>query len=169
MHPTCTAMTNSGNSHYAPGKPKHHVRLADVEWTIKVWKMACEIADYVYMENPLGAMNGDHRLPKPQIIQPYFFGDEAQKTTCLWLYNLPYLFHNAAPNLFGYEVTHVSKGNFYVYPDGKKTYAEWAANPKGEDGKYLAYNSDEIKTLRSKTFPGIAKQMALQWGPIIKQ
>ena len=110
LHPTCTAMTLSGNRHYAPGKPKHNERLEAVEWTINLWNKARNKAGMVYMENPMGAMNGDKRLPKPQIIQPYYFGDEFQKTTCLWLSGLPFIYHNNSVNLFDEVVTHVSNG-----------------------------------------------------------
>lgn len=79
LHPTCTAMTLSGNRTYGKSKPRYNERIEAVEWTIGIWNEACEIAEFVYMENPLGAMNTDKRLPKPQIIQPYYFGDEFQK------------------------------------------------------------------------------------------
>lgn len=150
MHPPCTAMTLSGNRHYAPGKPKHQQRLDAVEWTIGLWNTAIQYARRVYMENPMGAMSGDSRLPKPQIIQPYYFGDEFQKTTCLWLMNLPPLYHNIEVNLFDDNVTHVGKGEMVTFKSGKvmgKWYAESFGNSK----------------LRSKTFPGIANAMATQW------
>ena len=156
LHPTCTKMTLSGNRHYAPGKPRHQERLDAVEWTIGLWNFACANADKVYMENPMGAMNGDKRLPKPQIIQPYFFGDEFQKTTCLWLQNLKPLYHNKEPNLFDSEVTHVGKGEMWTAKSGKvmpKWFAESAST-----------NNEANRTLRSKTFPGIAKAMSVQWG-----
>ena len=154
MHPTCTKMALSGNRHYAPGKPKHFERLEAVEWTLGVWETACKKAKYVYMENPMGAMNPDSRLPKPQIIQPYYFGDEFQKTTCLWLKNLPFLYHNAAVNLFDSKVTHVHKGEMVVFPSGAKI-PKWYSELQGNGA------------MRSKTFPGIAKAMADQWGPLL--
>lgn len=155
LHPVCTKMTLSGNRHYAPGKPKHQERLDAVEWTINLWQFACKNANKVYMENPMGAMNGDKRLPKPQIIQPYYFGDEFQKTTCLWLYNLPPLYHNEKPNLFDSNVTHVGKGEMWVAKSGKvlpKWYAETAST-----------NNEGNRAIRSKTFPGIAAAIASQW------
>jgi hypothetical protein len=109
LHPMCTAMTLSGNRTYAPGKEKHYLRLQSVEWTIKLWNLATNVCAKVYMENPMGAMNPDKRLPKPQIVQPYYFGDEAQKTTCLWLYGLPQLVHYKNDDLFN-KKTHVSPG-----------------------------------------------------------
>jgi hypothetical protein len=115
------------------------------------------------IENPVGIMNKIYRSPD-QVIQPYFFGDEAQKTTCLWLNNLPKLYHNDKPNLFDNNVTHVGKGEFYEYVDKKtgkkKRQPLWFAEAflKGkEHGKE-----------RSKTFPGIAKAMAIQFSEYLK-
>lgn len=154
LHPVCTKMTLSGNRHYAPGKEKYSQRVDAVEWTIKLWQTACEKARFVYLENPMGAMNGDKRLPKPQIIQPYYFGDEFQKTTCLWLKNLPYLLHAKSDTLFE-QKTHIGKGEMVTFSSGcvmPKWYADAWKLPEYER-----------KELRSKTFPGIAKAMANQW------
>ena len=156
LHPVCTKMTLSGNRTYAPGKEKHYERLLAVEWTIDLWETACKKAKKVYMENPMGAMNGDSRLPKPQIIQPYYFGDEFQKTTCLWLKGLPFLYHNKTANLFDQKVTHVGKGEMVEFESGcvmPKWYADAWKLPEYER-----------KEIRSKTFPGIAEAMANQWG-----
>jgi hypothetical protein len=155
LHPVCTKMTLTGNRHYAPGKAKHFERLEAVEWTIKLWEYACKKAKYVYMENPMGAMNGDKRLPKPQIIQPYFFGDEFQKTTCLWLQNLDPLYHNKQANLFDSNVTHVGKGEFVVFDSGKK-HPKWYADA-------LKEKPEMRRELRSKSFLGISSAMAAQW------
>ena len=108
---------------------------------------------HIAIENPIGIMSKIYRKPD-QIIQPYYFGDEAQKTTCLWLKNLPPLYHNAAPNLFDDVVTHVKpKGNVIF---GNKMYS-WASN------KWYR-SAEERSRERSKTFPGIAEAMATQWG-----
>lgn len=154
LHPVCTKMTLSGNRTYGKGKSRNFERVESVEWTISLWQYACKMADMVYMENPMGAMNGDKRLPKPQIIHPYYFGDEFQKTTCLWLHNLPYLIHNKQDNLFGSK-THVYRGDMVVAKSGK-VMAKWYADAWG-------LPEYERKELRSKTFPGIAKAMATQW------
>jgi hypothetical protein len=104
----------------------------------------------------------DSRLPTPQIIQPYYFGDEAQKTTCLWLKGLPFLYHNAEANLFDDKVTHVGKGGFFEWKDGKtgkiKRQPQWYADA------FLNGNHSETGSIRSKTFPSIAREMASQWG-----
>lgn len=155
LHPVCTKMTLSGNRHYAPGKPRHNERIEAVEWTINLWQTACRKAKRVYMENPMGAMNGDSRLPVPQIIQPYYFGDEAQKTTCLWLYGLPKLFHAKETDLFA-EKTHVNRGEMVMFKSGKAMPKWYADTPSTK--------SEANRTIRSKTFGGIARAMAEQWG-----
>jgi hypothetical protein len=68
------------------------------------------------------------------------FGHNAQKSTCLWLKGLPLL---QATNV-------VDKGEFYVSPSGKRM-PKWFADNKSAK-------------IRSKTFEGIAKAMADQWG-----
>ena len=154
LHPVCTKMTLSGNRTYGKGKDKHNERLESVEWTIKLWQLAVSVCDMVYLENPMGAMNGDIRLPKPQIIQPYYFGDEFQKTTCLWLHGLPKLLHFKQTDLFN-EQTHVGKGEMITFESGcvmPKWYADAWKLPEYER-----------KEIRSKTFPGIANAMASQW------
>jgi hypothetical protein len=164
LHPTCTKMTLSGNRHYALGKSRHWERNEAVQWTIKLWNFARGCCDSVYMENPMGALNSDIRLPKPQIVQPYYFGDSEQKTTCLWLYGLPMLYHNAEKNLFDQIVTHVDKGEFYEWVDSKtgklKRQSLKYAQAKGFGGKKT---SKDVSETRSKTYPGIAKAMAEQW------
>ena len=111
----------------------------------------------IAIENPVGIMSSTYRK-SDQIIHPYYFGDEAQKTTCLWLKNLPKLFHNKKPDLFNTETTHVGKGEFCEWVDGKtgKIKRKSAFMEKG-------FKISERGHHRSKTFPGIAKAMAEQW------
>jgi hypothetical protein len=115
----------------------------------------------IAVENPVGIMSKVYRKPD-QKIHPYYFGDPYSKTTCLWLKNLPKLYHNRQPNLFDSEVTHTHSGDFFEWTCKKtgraKRQAQWyvdALNAGKERGK-----------LRSKTFPGIAKAMATQWGSL---
>jgi hypothetical protein len=157
LHPVCTKMTLSGNRTYAKGKPKHQERIEATEWTIQLWEYVTSICDHVYMENPMGAMNGNKRLPKPQIIQPYFFGDEFQKTTCLWLKGLDPLYHNKTANLFDSNVTHVYRGDMVVSESGNVMPKWYAETPTWG-------NNEKNRAIRSKTFPGIAKAIANQWG-----
>jgi hypothetical protein len=163
LHPVCTKITLSGNRHYAPSKEKHNERIEAIEWTINIFKHACKLSNYVYMENPMGAMNSDSRLPKPQIVQPYYFGDPFTKTTCLWLHGLKPLKHFDKVDLFNSEVTHV---------ETSKEYKEWQCKKTGKMKRQQMwyYNAlldtksgCERSEVRSKTFPGMAKAMAAQW------
>jgi hypothetical protein len=101
---------------------------------------------HIAIENPVGLLSTRWRKPD-QIIQPWQFGDEATKTTCLWLKNLPQLIPT---NIVG-------KGERTVFASGKshpKWYAEALAKAK---------TKEERQTLRSKTFAGIAKAISEQY------
>jgi len=98
----------------------------------------------IAIENPIGIMSTVWRKPD-QIIQPWQFGDEYQKSTCLWLKGLPKLIPT---NIVG-------KGEFITHKSGK-TKPKWYA-----DAFKLPPNERAIA--RSKTFPGIAQAMANQW------
>lgn len=111
----------------------------------------------ICIENPVGIMSRYYRKPD-QIIQPFFFGDQAQKTTCLWLKNLPKLIHNKLPNLFDQNISHVSPGRFIKFVN-KKTGKE-----KKQPYWYAMADKLERSKIRSTTFPGIALAMAEQWG-----
>lgn len=162
--PPCTHLAVSGAKHFEQ-KRKDGRQEAGIRFFFEVWKYSdCT-------ENPVGILNGGEYIKKwfpelhaemlvagfpfkpTQIIQPWQFGDEAQKTTCLWLKNLPPLTHTRL----------VGKGAFYTAPSGKVLPA-WYGDAVGQNGKTLSYNGAEIKKVRSKTFPGIAKAMAEQWG-----
>jgi len=106
----------------------------------------------ICIENPVGWLNSHFfEWGKPQIIQPYYFGDPESKRTCLWLKNLPKLEH-----------TKIIKPKIYAYfKTGKK---------KGQPiygNFYCQFSKDRSKN-RSKTFPGIAKAIVKQWGGLIK-
>lgn len=147
--PPCTHLAVSGAAWFEQ-KRKDGRQQAAIDFFIR---LANSPIDRIAIENPVGIMSKVYKKPT-QIIQPYYFGDEVQKTTCLWLKNLPLLFHAAGPDLFNDTVTHVSKGNFKTSPSGR-TYPEWCWNTGAGCGKE-----------RSKTFPGIAKAMSIQWGGI---
>jgi len=187
--PTCTYITVSANrwmkdqkqlkSGGLVGEKRKQARNDALKFVARL--MNCNI-HRIAIENPIGVISsrifwysggiGNDRWEvyptdtlggrKPdQIIQPYYFGDEARKTTCLWLKNLPKLFHLKQPDLFNSEVTHVSQGESIEWKDKKgkiKRQPAWYAGAK--QGNDLAIRSKE----RSKTFPGIAQSMATQWG-----
>lgn len=158
--PPCTHLAVSGAPHFekkrADGRQQEGIDffMAMINAPIK----------HIAVENPIGIMSNVYK-PPTQKIQPYYFGDEAQKTTCLWLKNLPPLYHNSAPNLFDDTVTHVSKGEMFEWVDSKtgktKRKPKWYADA-------FKLKSEERSKVRSKTFPGIAEAMANQWSNYLK-
>lgn len=96
----------------------------------------------IALENPVGIISTRIRKPD-QIVQPYMFGDEATKTTCLWLRGLPHL---RPTNMVGRGARHVTKSG--------RSLPEWYNLPP----------SPERARIRSRTFPGFAEAMAEQWG-----
>ncbi len=109
----------------------------------------------VAIENPIGIMSKIYRKPD-QVIHPYYFGDPFSKSTCLWLNGLPRLFHAKEEDLFNKTITHTDKGESITYSSGVKM-PKWYADAYKLPPK-------ERAAIRSKTFPGIAKAMAEQWG-----
>ena len=146
-HPPCTHLASSGAKHFAQ-------KIADGRQQQGVdffMRLAEANIPKIAIENPVGVMSTKWRKPD-QIIQPWQFGDEAQKSTCLWLKNLPEL----VPTKI------VGKGDFYISPKGKRLPA-WYGDA-AIDGKKVAYGSPEMKKIRNRTFQGIANAMAEQWG-----
>lgn len=161
-HPPCTDLAVSGAAWFAK-------KIADGRQQSAIdlfMKFANAPIDRICIENPIGIMSRIYQKPS-QIIQPYYFGDEAQKTTCLWLKNLPHLYHNKEVNLFDDVVTHVDNGEMYEWvckKTGKtKRQAMWFAAAKGFGGNKAV---KDVSKVRSKTFQGIADAMANQWGKL---
>ena len=141
--PPCTHLCVSGAKHFekkrADGRQQQGIDFFMLFTRLDI--------PLVCIENPVGIMSKTWR-PPDQIIQPYFFGDEAQKTTCLWLKGLTPLVHIPEDDLFDNK-THVGKGEMIVTPSGN-TMPKWYS-----DARYGG---------RSTTFQGFANAMANQWG-----
>jgi hypothetical protein len=99
--------------------------------------------DRIAIENPVSIISSRIRKPD-QIIQPYEFGHDASKKTCLWLKNLPLL-----------------RGTEFVPPRMVSGKQRWANQTDSGQNK-LPPSKDRWK-LRSKTYQGIADAMAAQW------
>jgi site-specific DNA-cytosine methylase len=157
--PPCTHLAVSG-SQWFEQKIKDGRQKEGINFFLKIAKANIK---HIAIENPVGIMSKNY-MPPSQIIQPYYFGDKAQKTTCLWLKNLPKLYHNATPNLFDDVITHTEKGEFIEWIDKKtgklKKQPLWYAQARSLKG-------EERSKVRSKTFPGIADAMAKQWSDYI--
>jgi hypothetical protein len=160
--PPCTHLAVSGAPHFAKkiadGRQQQGIDFFMAMINAPIEKIA--------VENPIGIMSKNYRT-LDQIIQPYFFGDPFQKSTCLWLKNLPLLYHNSEPNLFDSDITHSDKSEL--------EYFEWIDKKGVKKRQPLWYynafknakSKEERSRLRSKTFPGIAKAMAEQWSLVL--
>ena len=144
--PPCTHLAVSGARHFEQ-KIKDGRQQQGIDFFME---MINAPIDKICVENPIGIMSTKYRKPS-QIIQPWMFGDKAQKSTCLWLKNLPLL---VPTNI-------VEKGEFieFVSKKGvKKRQPKWYF-----DALKNSKNALERSKLRSKTFKGIAKAMATQF------
>jgi hypothetical protein len=149
-HPPCTHLTVAGNRHYAKGKEKHYLRVESARFVQELWDAATSVCDMVALENPVGCISTMCEMPKPNYIQPYEYGHNARKKTGLWLHGLPPL-----------KPTEIVEPELieYTRSNGKKTTFS-ADYMKGVDrsGKMKASGK------RSKTYAGVARAMADQWG-----
>jgi site-specific DNA-cytosine methylase len=139
-HPPCTHLAVSG-ARWFKEKKEDGRQQEGIDFFMNLVNAAIP---HVCVENPVGIMSSFYRKPD-QIIQPWMFGESFQKTTCLWLKNLPLL----KPTKI------VDKGEFITHKSGKKKpkwYADCAFLPK-----------EERQRIRSKTYQGIAEAMAEQW------
>jgi hypothetical protein len=136
-HPPCTHLAISG-SRWFPKKIKEQQDAIDF-----VLALLNAPIKMIALENPVGVI-GTVVRPADQIIQPWMFGDEAQKTTCLWLKNLPPL----RPTKI------VSRGEFIQHSN--------TTMPKWYDDTW-DLPPEQRKKERARTFKGIAEAMASQW------
>ena len=150
-HPPCTYLTVTGNRWFNVERygEKAIQRQIDRKEAIKFFmEIANADCEKIVIENPVGVMSTVWRKPE-QIIQPYMFGNSAEKKTCLWL-------KGVEPLMSTNEVKPPERIKF----DSGKTMPKWYA-----DLWHLP--REERSRLRSQTFPGIAKAMADQWGALI--
>lgn len=160
--PPCTHLAVSGAAWFE--KKRADGRQRDgIEFFCQFLNADCE---KIVIENPIGIISGKYiqqhfpglaekyNLPKEptQIIHPWMFGDNYSKSTCLWLKGVPPL----AP-----IVTEQPELEWFEWVDGKtgkkKRQPKWFADA-------WKLPAEERAKVRSKTFSGVAKAMADQWG-----
>lgn len=147
-HPPCTYLTVTGNRWFDVERygEKAVQRIKDREegaaFFMEFVKADC---DRVAIENPIGVMSTRYRKPD-QIIQPYMFGHDSRKATCLWLKGLK--------KLVPTEIVEPKIVTYYC-KNGKKI---TLSHDYG-----VGYNTEHGKR-RSKFFTGIAQAMAERWG-----
>jgi len=150
-HQPCTYLSYAGTAHWnKPGRLQK--RLQALEFFAALWE--CGIKK-ICLENPKGCAS-PVIAKYSQEIQPYYFGNQHLKTTWLWLKNLPPLTYSFTDNLFNERTATEKPEPIYTDKSGKKRYFTDAT------GGYHGEGNSTLK--RSKTFPGIARAMAEQWG-----
>lgn len=146
-HPPCTYLTHAGATrlYERPGvvrKERYEKGVEAAEFFMRMMNADC---DRICVENP--APMHIFGLPKyTQIIQPFEHGDPYRKLTCLWLKGLPKL-----------EKTNVVEPIGLWVSGGSK-------DKHGVRRKNIGLLCGGKQKERSKTFPGIARAMAEQWG-----
>lgn len=147
-HPPCTYLTNAGARHIwkggqlQPDRVQKGILARDL--FMRFW-----YADIprVVIENPVPSKI--FCLPEySQIVQPFQFGHAVTKKTCLW--------ERGVRPLKPTNIVEPVKGRKMVLKNGTVRYSCWEMDCGG--------SKEERAKLRSKTFPGIAKAMADQWG-----
>ena len=138
-HPPCTHLAVSGMRWFKEGVKPQYLMDNAVEFFMKLVNAPIE---KIAVENPISIMSTRYRKPD-QIINPFQFGHPEQKKTCLWLKNLPKLVET--DNVYEYMMTLPLKQRTRIH--------------------YLGSNKSKE---RSKTYIGIAKAMADQWGGLSK-
>lgn len=152
-HPPCTYLTCSAEWAYSDGPYHQKVkpgtltgsrrRLARIEavgFVSTLWESGIP---KIAIENPVGVLS--RYFGKPQVIQPYQFGEDASKATCLWLKNLEPLIQTK-----------------YIPPRYVAGKARWS-NQTDSGQNRLSPSADRWKE-RSRTYQGIADAMSQQWG-----
>lgn len=159
--PPCTHLAVSGARYFE--KKRADGRQRDgIEFFCQFLIADC---DRISIENPVNIISGEYitkwfpglaekyglPIKATQRIQPYEFGDETKKTTCLWLKGLPKL-----------TPTNIVEPKIRTYKGGAR-FGDGIGEVYNENGKTISYNDPRTAKARSKTFPGIAKAMADQW------
>jgi hypothetical protein len=144
-HPPCTYLSRVGARWDKQPSRKEKTQEA-LEFVLM---LACAPIKRIAIENPIGKLNSLWRYPD-QTIQPYQFGHEYSKATCLWLKGLPVLLYSF---IWDSEPVHFVASN-----------TGYGRREKGQKWGIGVANTQQD---RSRTFTGIAEQMAIQWGGLV--
>jgi len=154
MHPTCTYMCGSG-LHW--NSRNHGRNLMTDYWLHLVRRLMAAPIPRWAIENPRGVI-GTAIRPADQMIQPWQFGDDASKETHFWLKNLPPL-----------KIKREWRCNGRIVRDPRtgKAVERWANQT--DSGQNRLAPSEDRWAARSETYPGVAREVARQWGPLFDQ
>lgn len=167
--PPCTHLANAGGTHFE-AKRKNGMQRGGLEFFATLMNSGIE---KIALENPIGILGSRYILKwfpdlvkmglprKPdQVIQPFYFGDHVRKYTCLWLKGLPKLQWSSDDNLFMKKTAVVPQEPTNTMIRAGKYRTGTVRKIYWQD---MLPKKDRAKN-KSKTFPGIAKAMAEQWG-----
>ena len=146
-HPPCTYLAVSGMHWTTRGMRDPQLTEDALDFVRLLMDAPIE---RICIENPVSVISSRIRKPD-QIIQPYEYGHDASKKTCLWLKNLPKL-----------QPTEMIEPRLVTTPSGK-TAKRWGNQCSNYGQDSLPPSPDRWK-LRSATYLGIAEAMAKQWG-----
>lgn len=156
--PPCTYLTVTANKWYKDQPPRksgtlvgaarRKAREEAIDFFMLFANCTCE---KVAIESPIGVISSRWKKPS-QIVQPFHFGHKERKATCLWIKGLPKLVATDVVE----PVSYIAAGKKYspTHYNSKRSLNRLDCLPLGK----------ERSKLRSKTFSGIAKAMAEQWG-----
>jgi hypothetical protein len=162
FHPTCTYLTISAEWAYGDGP--YHQKLKPETLTGAARRAARDRAVQQFLrimalpilriaaENPIGVLSTRYRKPD-QVVQPWWFGDDASKATCLWLKGLRKLIPTR--QVAGRQVEH-----------NGRTVLRWG-NQTDSGQNRLTPSEDRWKE-RARTYPGLAEAMSLQWCAVLR-
>ena len=148
-HPPCTYMSKAGARWMYPtagnlSQERYNKAIEAKDFFMKLMNAPIK---FIAVENPVPLKIVE--LPRfTQAIQPYYFGDKFSKKTLLWLKNLPNL----------------------IYTDIQNEYTPYLPSNTGGAKRGQKFSRGTAKNAKesSKTFIGIAKAMANQWGNLSK-
>lgn len=145
-HPPCTYLTNAGAVRLRVNGEINQERMAKAieakEFFMKFLNADCP---RIAVENPTPGKI--HQLPPyTQAIQPWQFGHPYTKRTCLWLKGLPQLIPTE------------------IITEGITPWVNGGCKDANGNYRRVQGRRERDPKNRSKTFPGIAQAMAVQWG-----
>ncbi len=152
-HPPCTYLSGSG-LHWNKNDPERQAKTVEaIKFVEEIWN--APNTERLMIENPIGCLSTKSTLGEPtQFIQPYEYGEDACKRTCLWHRGLPML-----------VPTEFYPPRWVLRKDGRSYVQRWSN--QGDEGHSRLGPSEDRAEIRSITYQGWADAWADQWGRLL--